>query len=154
MKLCFAASSGGHFEEISCLHSIAREHETVVVTEHSSAMADVTPDWAAKVYYVRQINRKEPLFIFRFIQLFITSFRIMRREKPDCVISTGALATYPVCVIARLMKKKIIYIESFARVDNPSLTGRLMVRLADLFIVQWEEMLQFYPNAVYTGGIF
>ncbi len=154
MKLCFTASSGGHFEELSCLQSIAQMHETFVVTEGSDLQPDTGPDWAARTYYVPQINRREPLFPLHFIRLFFTSWCIMRREKPDCVISTGALATYPVCLIARLMKKKIIYIESFARVDNPSLTGRMMAPLANLFIVQWEEMLQFYPNAVYTGGIF
>ena len=52
------------------------------------------------------------------------------------------------------MGKKVIYIESFARVDEPSLTGKLMYHVADLFIVQWKEMMEFYPNAVYGGGIF
>ena len=78
----------------------------------------------------------------------------MLQEKPDGVISTGELATFPICVLAKLFRKKVIYIESFARVDEPSLTGRLMYKVADLFIVQWEEMKEFYPNAVYGGGIF
>lgn len=54
------------------------------------------------------------------------------------------------------MKKKIVYIESFARVDSPSLTGKIMykLKLANLFIVQWEEMLKFFPNAVVGGRIF
>ena len=52
------------------------------------------------------------------------------------------------------MKKKVIFIESFARVDGSSLTGKLMKKVADLYIVQWEELLQFVPNAIYGGGIF
>ena len=51
-------------------------------------------------------------------------------------------------------KKKIIYIESFARVDEASLTGKLMYPIADKFIVQWEEMLKLYPKAVYGGAIY
>lgn len=52
------------------------------------------------------------------------------------------------------MGKKIIYIESFARVHNPSLTGRLVYKIADLFIVQWEDMLKVYDKAVLGGGFF
>ena len=44
--------------------------------------------------------------------------------------------------------------EPFARVNSPSLTGKLMYRIADLFIVQWKDMLQFYLNAIYGGGFF
>ena len=62
--------------------------------------------------------------------------------------------TYPVCFLAKRKGMKIIYIESFARVDAPSLTGKLMYSLADLFLVQWEEMLEVFPKATYAGGIF
>ena len=86
--------------------------------------------------------------------LFVRSFLLLKRENPDCIISTGALASYPICKLGKMRGKKIIYIESFARVDTPSLTGKLMYGVADIFIVQWEEMLQFFPNAIYGGGIF
>jgi UDP-N-acetylglucosamine:LPS N-acetylglucosamine transferase len=76
------------------------------------------------------------------------------KEKPDTIISTGALVTFPICLLGKLMRKRIIYIESFARVDTASLTGKLMYRIADLFIVQWEELLKIYPKAMYGGGIF
>ncbi len=151
MKICFTASSGGHLEEISCLYPIAEEHSSFLITEKSG---EIKSKWGNNTYYLRQINRKEPLFIFHFIRLFIEAAKIIKAEKPDCVISTGALMTYPVCVIAKLKKIKIIYIESFARVDEPSLTGRLMYPLADLFLVQWEEMKKVYPKAIYAGGIF
>ncbi|MBQ6995519.1 MAG: polysaccharide biosynthesis protein, partial [Lachnospiraceae bacterium] len=87
-------------------------------------------------------------------RLFIESAKILKEEQPDCIISTGALATFPICVIGKAMKKKVIFIESFARVDGSSLTGKLMKKVADLYIVQWEELLQFVPDAVYGGGIF
>ncbi|WP_191976308.1 hypothetical protein [Limosilactobacillus reuteri] len=52
------------------------------------------------------------------------------------------------------MKKKVIYIESFARITTPSLTGKILYHFADLFIVQWKELLKVYPKAKYFGGIF
>ena len=76
------------------------------------------------------------------------------KEKPDVVITTGALVAFPICLIAKIFGKHIIYIESFARVNSRSLTGRLLYPISDLFLVQWEEMLKFYPKAKYVGGIF
>lgn len=150
-KVCFAASSGGHLEEIAGLKEMAKKYDSFLLTEKGNFRE---PDMCEKTYYVAQINRKELLFLPKFVWLFIRSFVILLKEKPDYVVSTGALATYPICILAKMMKKKVIYIESFARVDGPSLTGKLMYGKADLFIVQWEEMLQFFPNAIYGGGIF
>lgn len=150
-KICFVASSGGHLEEILKLKEIEEENESFLITEKSGFQG---LNFNKKVYFVKQINRKEKLFILKFTGLFFSAVSILRKEKPDCIISTGALATYPVCLIGKLMRKHIIYIESFARVDTPSMTGKLMYHIADLFIVQWEEMLQFYPKAICGGGIF
>ena len=151
IKICFTSSSGGHLEEISRLNKIAEKYEHFLITEKSSFSQN---KFGEKKYYVPQTNRKEILFIFKYIYIFIYAFFVLAKEKPDVIISTGALITYPVCIIGKLFKKKIVYIESFARCDKPSLTGRLMYKHADLFIVQWEEMIDFYPNAVYGGGIF
>ncbi len=150
-KICFAASSGGHLEEISRLREIRDSYNCFLFTEQGSF---TELDFCDKVYYVRQINRKEKGFLCHFIKLFIESARIVKEEKPDCIISTGALATFPICVICKLTKRKVIYIESFARVDGSSLTGKLMKKVADLYIIQWEELLRCVPGAVYGGSIF
>lgn len=150
-KICFAASSGGHLEEISRLKKIEEEYTSFLLTEKGNFNE---LDFTEKVIYVSQINRKEKLFVFKFIALFMKSFQIILKEKPDCIISLGALATYPICLLGKIMGKKIIYIESFSRVDTPSLSGKLMYRIADLFIVQWRELLEYFPKAVYGGGIF
>lgn len=150
VKVCFAASSGGHLEEMSRLSSLMQEGD-FVLTEKSEFN---TLSWCENVFYVAQINRKEFLFILKFIALFIQSLKILVSEKPNIIVSTGALATYPIILLGKIMGKKIIYIESFARVDKASLTGKLVYKIADLFIVQWEELLNIYPNAVYVGGIF
>ena len=76
------------------------------------------------------------------------------KEKPDVVITTGALVSYPFCLLEKARGGKVIYIESFARVTEPSLTGKLVHKHADLFLVQWEDMLDYFPDAVLGGGIF
>ena len=57
-------------------------------------------------------------------------------------------------LLQKLFKKKIIFIESFAKLNSPTLTGKLVYKFADQFYVQWEEMLAVYPNAIYRGGIY
>ena len=58
------------------------------------------------------------------------------------------------CSIGKIFGSKIIYIETFANINTKTITGRLIYKFADLFIVQWEEMLELYPKAVYWGWIF
>ena len=150
MKICFAASSGGHLEEITRLTGIKADRECFMITEKGIYESN----FCERIFYVDQINRRQLTFLISFIKLFLQSLYILHKEKPDCVITTGALMGYTVALAGKLMNKKIIYIESFARVDSASLTGRLIYPIADLFIVQWEEGLKFFPKAVYGGGIF
>ena len=60
----------------------------------------------------------------------------------------------PICLISKFMGKKLIYIESFAKVTSPTETGKLLYKFADQFYVQWKPMLKFYPKAIYLGGIY
>ena len=128
-KICFAASSGGHFEQISMLRPLMNKYE--------------------KMYYVHQVNRKEVSFPFWMVVNAVKSIIIFLQEKPDIVITTGVLAMIPLCLIAKLFGKKLIYIESFAKVSSPTETGRFLYKFADRFYVQWKPMLQFYPKAIY-----
>lgn len=151
MKLCMVSSSGGHWEELMCLKELRETHECIYVTEAGGQAAD---SGLSNVHLVPQINRREKAFFLHFLQLFCRAAGILKKEKPDCVITTGALIAFPFCLLAKLSRKKVIYIESFARISSKSLTGRLVYPFADLFLVQWESMLEVYPKAQYVGGIF
>ena len=151
-KICFVSSSGGHWEEMMCLETIAKENMSFFVTEEGEQMKSSSS--ISKIYGIPQINRKEKHFLLHFIKLFGTALKIITIEQPDFIITTGALVAYPFCVIGKLKGKKIIYIESFARVTEKSLTGRLVYPFADLFLVQWEPLKKLYPKARYVGGIF
>ena len=151
MKILFVASSGGHLEEISQLKRIAQEYDNALVTEENGFEVR---DFGNRQYFVSQMNRKELLFFPKFIRLFFRAHRILKKEKPDVVITTGALIAYPFCILEKMRHGKVVYIESFARVKEPSLSGKLLHKHADLFIVQWEDMLEYFPDAVLGGGIF
>ncbi len=151
-RLCLVSSSGGHFEQLLMLRPLSKNNEVFIVTEktkynHKDKKID---------YYVTQVNRKEPLFIFKMAGILFKSLYIFIKEKPDVIISTGVLAAIPMMFIGHVFKKKVIYIESFAKINSPTMTGKLIYnkKIADQFYVQWESMLEFYPNAIYKGGIY
>ena len=75
-------------------------------------------------------------------------------EKPDVVISTGTYIALPFMLYCKLHRKKLIYIETFARVTDTTKAGRMMYKFADLFIYQWPELKKYYPKGVYGGSIY
>ena len=150
-KICFAASCGGHLAELSMLKPLMNKYDSFVVTEHTGYSAAIE---AQRIYYVHQVNRKEKSMPFWMLLNSFKSLRIILIEKPDIVITTGVLAVIPLCLLAKLFRKKLIFVESFAKVTTPTKTGKLLYRYADQFYVQWPQMQKIYPNAIYLGGIF
>ena len=150
-KVCFIASSGGHFEQLMMLKPLMKKYDSLIVTEKTNYSVSNSE---FNTYYLHQVNRREKSFIFRMIGNSLKTLKILISERPDVVISTGALATIPMCLFGKIFGKKIIFIESFAKVNSQTLTGKLVYRFADRFYVQWEDMKQFYPNAICKGGIY
>ncbi|EOG6176942.1 polysaccharide biosynthesis protein [Clostridium perfringens] len=149
-KICFIASSGGHFEQLMMLKPIMKKHRSFIVTEKTNYSVNTDQ----KVYYLKQVNRHEVEFILLMILNSFKSLKIFLKEKPDVIISTGALSVIPICVIGKVFGKKIIFIESFAKITSPTLTGRFIYKFADRFYIQWESLRKFYPNAINKGGIY
>lgn len=151
LKICFAASSGGHFEQLLMLKPLMEKYESFILTEKTSYSTEVQN---IKMYYLKQVNRKEKSFIPRMIINTYRSLYILWYEKPDMVICTGVLSMIPMCLLAKATNKKLIYIESFAKVTSGTETGKLMYKFADKFYVQWESMLEIYPKAIFLGGLY
>ena len=150
-KICFAASTGGHFEQLMMLKPLMDKYDSFIITEKTNYYVE---DSDMKFYYLNQINRYEIKFLYYMIINIIKTIFIFFKEKPDIVISTGALATIPICIVCKIFKKKVIFIESFAKINSPTLTGKLVYKFSDQFYIQWENMKIFYPKALYKGGIY
>ena len=150
-KILMAASSGGHLEEALALKALRERYDTALITEKTEYKVNC---WQDTVYLMPQVNRKELKSLIQYVGIFFTTLKILLKEKPDVVLSTGAMVAFPALLLGKLLGKKIIFIECMFNVDEPTLTGKLAYRFADLFIVQWEEMLQVYPNAVLGGRVF
>ena len=150
-KICFAASSGGHYEQLMMLKPLMGKYDSFILTEKTQYEAKVAGE---KTYYLKQVNRKEKTFLLRMLQNVFLTFGIFLKEKPNVVICTGVLAMIPMCLLVKLFGGKLIYLESFAKVTSPTETGKLLYRFADQFYVQWEPMKKVYPKAIYLGGIY
>ena len=150
-KICFAASSGGHYEQLLMLEPLMRKYDSFIVTEKTEYNSTLKDE---KTYFLHQVNRKERTFLIWMIVNAIKSLYIIIKEKPDLVISTGVLAMIPICLLIKLKKGKLIFIESFAKVTSPTETGKLLYKFADQFYVQWETMKEIYTIAIYLGGIY
>ncbi|MCK5494657.1 MAG: capsular biosynthesis protein, partial [Candidatus Omnitrophica bacterium] len=89
------------------------------------------------------------------IKTSIKAIKILIKERPDVIISTGGgEIAVPFSYIGKLLGAKVIFIETLARITAPSGGGKLVYPVADLFLVQWESLLQKYGNkAKYWGKI-
>ena len=97
--------------------------------------------------------RRPKSLVLTMIIVFLESFRILLREKPKVLVTVGGGISIPFCFFGKLMGTKIIYIESLCRVRSKSGSGKLVYPIADLFLVQWKDMLKIYPKSKYWGSV-
>ncbi len=147
MKIAIAASAGGHLTEVLQVSQAWTRHSRFFVSdarENAKALAE-----KERVFFV-EVPRRNP---FKLLKNIFQSLKIAFDEKPDIVISTGADVAVPFCLWAKLFGAKIVFVESLARIREPSLSGKIMYMFADLFLVQWKENLEFFPNAEFHGAV-
>lgn len=150
-KICLIASGGGHLEQIKQLKDVMDKNDCFFVMTKTNVNTNIKN----RTYYINDKPEGNILKkIWILILLTIQSLKILIKENPNVVISTGAGNTIPFCYLAKGFGKKIIYIESFARIQTPNKTGKVMYPIADVFIIQWKELQKYYPKAIYGGWIY
>lgn len=151
-KVIFAASSGGHITEILKLEELFKDYEYMLVTEKT----DVT-EYLQDKYNVEYLkygpNKNIFKYIYNIISNIIKCIKIVAKFKPDTVVSTGAQIGGFVCYIGKLFGAKIIYIESLAKTQTLSKTGKNVYKIADKFYVQWKSLEKNYEKAEYLGRL-
>lgn len=152
LKVCFACSSGGHLAQMKQLFSFNEKYMTFLVTEQNETTA--TMNKTLKTFYLKQQERKNISIFYKLLLNVLKSLSILLKEKPNVIISTGAGATIPLLMLGKLFGAKIIFIESFAKINTPTITGRIIYRFADQFYIQWPELKKYYPNALYRGKLY
>lgn len=154
-KVMFISSTGGHLTELLQLAPMFQKVDASIVTEKTKSNASLKEKYGKRMHYLKY-GTKEHLFSYLFIFAFncLKSLALFIRLRPQVLITTGTHTAVPMCYIAHVFGCKVIYIETFANSQSPTKAGPIIYKVADLFLVQWESMLQFYPKAVWKGWIF
>ncbi|WP_246202494.1 PssD/Cps14F family polysaccharide biosynthesis glycosyltransferase [Virgibacillus doumboii] len=152
-KLLLISSVGGHLTQLLQLEPLFKNYQYHIVTEKCAITKELKDKYPVSllVYGARNYMLR---YIFKFSYNLLRAFGIFIYRRPDVVITTGAHTAVPMCYIAKLFRKKVIFIESFAKTTSPTLSGRMVYPIADLFIVQWESMKRIYPKSVNGGSIY
>lgn len=153
-KVLFISSTGGHLNELLQLKPMFKKYDSYIITEKTKTTLDLKDNYKNVSYLIYGTKHRPLTYPFKLlINCFISLFKYIK-IRPDVIITTGAHSAGPMCCIGKLFGSKIIYIETFANIYTKTITGKLVYKFADLFIVQWESMLELYPKAVYWGWIF
>lgn len=154
-KIMFISSMGGHLNELLQLKKIIDNNDSSIVTEKTETTMFLKDNYKNVSYLVSgSKDYKTYLYPFKLLYNCFKSLFIYFKYRPNYIITTGAHIAGPMCCIGKIFGSKIIYIETFASINTKSVTGKLVYKFADFFIVQWEDMLNLYPNAIYGGWIY
>ena len=146
MKICITSSVGGHLTEVMQLKEIYLKYEHFFILNDKNNLPEELKE---KTYFITHSERD-----WKFLVNLYEALKILWKERPDVIISTGAGPAVPISIISKFFGCSIIFIESFAAVKHPTLTGRIMYYLADKFYYQWKYLEKFYPKGIYGGSIF
>ena len=155
-KVLFISSTGGHLNELLMLKDMFNKYEYELVTEKAPTNLGLKDKYGRKnvKYLIYATQKNKIVYAFKLLLNCFISLYYYIKFRPQFIISTGAHTTGPMCCIGKIFGSKIIFIETFANSKSKTITGRIVYKFADLFIVQWESMLELYTNAVYGGWIY
>jgi len=156
-RILVALGEGGHTKEMLVLvdrlgddiqfgYLIVDDDE---VTESKIALA-------GDVYHVQRPRDKDHHLagdVLKTLRSAWHAFRSLRDFRPTAVLSSGPSIAVPVSILARLMGADVIFVETGSRVTVLSTTGKIMYHIAHMFFVQWPELRDRYPRAIYAGRL-
>ena len=147
--LLLVCSSGGHLLQLVALReSWSGFSRTWVTFDKSDARSLLAEE---KVLYAHGPTNRNVTNLLRNLVLAV---RIVRRECPSVVLTTGAGVAVPFAWVGRLLGARIVYVESFTRIHEPSLSCRLIRPVASRVYVQWPELRRAIPGARFAGNVF
>lgn len=153
-RVLFISSTGGHLNELLQLRKTMAKYDSYLITEKTKSTEGLKKEFGNKLKFVKYGTKSHLSYIYIFPYDCLKSLIYFIKIRPHVIVTTGAHTCVFMCYLAKLFRRKVIYIETFANIYSKSMTGKLIYPIADMFVVQWESMLKLYPKAVYGGWIF
>ena len=148
MRVALVCSAGGHLLQLYQLKPWWENHERLWVTfdkpDSRSLLRGEEIVWA---------NHPTTRHLGNMVRNFGLAWKLLRRYRPDLVVSDGAGVAFPFFVAARLLGVKTVYIEVYDRIDSRTLTGGLCQPWSNLIVLQWEEQKRFYRRGEVIGRL-
>ena len=158
MRLLIVLGSGGHTKEMIRLVDLlgpGYEYCYLVAADDELSIKKIRlPGPVYRVIRPRWKNTSLPVASLRTLWSGLQALWALVHLQPRAILSTGPGVAVPACILSRLLGVKVIYIETGSRIFTLSASGRILYRVADLFFVQWPELLALHPKAVYAGRLF
>lgn len=145
-RILAVASCGGHWRQLLKLRGAWAECDVAYVSVGTDRAADVA---GSRYHGIQDSSRANPLAVLRSLHRI---WRILRSERPDTVVSTGAAPGFLALTLARLYGAKTVWIDSAANSDRMSLSGRLAKWSSDLWLTQWPHLAKARGPA-YAGSV-
>ena len=146
MKVCIVSSCGGHLTEVRALAGAYSQHDYFYIINNKVKLSG---DLAGRTTFITHSERDWKLLIN-----FWEAYKILRKERPRVILSTGAGPVVPFALVGRLFfRTHVIYVETITSVIKPSLTGRIMRYLANTLYFQWKTLAPFFPKGIYSGPL-
>ncbi|MGF1753163.1 hypothetical protein L4C33_06140 [Vibrio makurazakiensis] len=142
-KVLLLASPGGHFVQLSLLAECLQEHQTVVVGTYSEMPKFIT---AKKYYSITDFSRDD---FYKAFQVAWQCYKVLRKEMPDLVVTTGAAPGLVMIFVSKLFRKKVVWIDSIANSRKLSMSGAIAQKIGANVISQWKDVSQSSGNKYY-----
>lgn len=135
-------------------------HDIFFVTAYAETTKNLNN--FAKTYYIKDpippinlfgLKIFAPSLALYYMYVNVPCLKILIREKPNVIVGNGGLSTISLSYLGKLMGIKVIYLESLSRIYDLSLTGKIVYPITDLFLVQWENLIEKYNKAKYWGKV-
>ena len=107
----------------------------------------------------REVGQSYATSVLTTLYALVHAVFLVLRRRPSLLLTNGPGTCIPICVVAYALRflgikhVTIIYVESIARVQTLSLSGKIMIRFADHFLVQWPSLAALHPRAKYIGRL-
>lgn len=147
--LLLVCSTGGHLLQLVALREAWAPFSRAWVTFDKSDARSLLAGEDVHFAY-GPTNRS----IANLLRNLLVARRVVAAVRPTVMITTGAGIAVPFAWVARLRGAKVVYVESLARIEAPSLTYRLIAPIAERRYVQWPELAQTLPGTRFVGNVF
>jgi UDP-N-acetylglucosamine:LPS N-acetylglucosamine transferase len=148
MRVLLVCSPGGHLQQMLALRAAWEDAERSWATLRGPDVEYLLRE--EQVALGHGPTNRSLLNLFRNLGL---AWRLLRRRRPEAILSTGAGLAVPFFLIGKLLGIRLVYVESVTRTSSLSLSGRLVYRLADRFFVQWPDLAADLKRAEFAGSV-